>query len=71
MEKDTWLYVKMLRKKVCHKIKKCSLLIYIDIKKILKLGIFILFFRTESQKNCDSICVNYYTRKHNKRNYKT
>lgn len=48
MEKDTWLYVKMLRKNICHKIKKCSLLIYIAIKKKLKLGVFILLFINES-----------------------
>lgn len=39
-------------------------------KKMLKFGIFILFFITESQKNYGTICVNYNTRKQDKRNYK-
>lgn len=32
-KKETWLYVKTLRKNICHKIKKCLLLMNIDIKR--------------------------------------
>lgn len=37
---------------------------------IFKLGVFILFGITESQKNCGNMSVNYNRRKQGIRNYK-